>query len=498
MKRRLEIVAVVVLCAAFIRLAWAVIGVHVMTTARRHHVESAWFTMSAAALVAVLLTRRALPPPKSSGQDEQEKQEKQEKLAAALLIAAGFTLYWPALSVGLLSDDFVLLGKPLVGQWEFMRPLPLLLWRAVYPLTGPPGLHVLNVALHAINTVLVWKLAGNIAARSSSTVTRWIAAGVFIAFPAAVEPVVWASGIFDVLSVTLILSYIILSLRPGHKSMALALGALCGALVTKETAVVAPALGVLIVGRPRINTLVLTLSIVCVVGYAGVRLYFVPMEGPLPTKLEGYFFKELLGRPFASLLLPWARTELLDHPLVFAVLPQLVVAALLAAYAVRGCGTAILKHAVWVVVAAAPVFGYFYVSDWLEGSRYLYLPLVGWALLLSSLVHPQLAPAFHTIARISLAALLIISVVGVRMHLRPWMQAARVRDAVLFQARLSHDRLGCAVSQFRDVPEVLEGAYVFRNGFTNAVGRPTTSNEYEASPPACVFTWSDGRFESSK
>jgi hypothetical protein len=94
-----------VLClAALGRLVWVVIGYYVLERSERHHLETAWLIFISVAIVAAAClpaARRtvALPSRAVAG--------------PALLvacIAASLLLYYRSLEVGLLSDDFVLLG----------------------------------------------------------------------------------------------------------------------------------------------------------------------------------------------------------------------------------------------------------------------------------------------------------------------------------------------------------------------------------------------------
>ena len=68
-------------------------------------------------------------------------------------------------TLGPLSDDFVLKGwsdhsQFVSGDREFVRPLPLLVWRLLSLLgLGYGGTHLLNVLLHGLNAGLVGLLA---------------------------------------------------------------------------------------------------------------------------------------------------------------------------------------------------------------------------------------------------------------------------------------------------------------------------------------------------
>jgi hypothetical protein len=79
---------------------------------------------------------------------------------------------------------------------------------------------------------------------------------------------------------------------------------------------------------------------------------------------------------------------------------------------------------------------------------------------------------------------------GVRRHIEPWREAARLRDAVVGGARAALAGSGCRQGTFTNVPESIGGAYVLGNGFHESVGVPAP----EAPSPACTFEWTGGAF----
>ncbi len=491
MRRRIQTAVVILAWLAYARLAWVVLAAHVTGGARRHHVEAAWFLLASIAVVAALLARSdrvgdtaAAGGPGKPG----DGPGKPGPYAVPLFVALAFVLYRPALGVGLLSDDFVLLAKPLFGAWEFVRPVPMLLWKAVYPLGGPAALHVVNVTLHALNAGLVWIFARQIGCGAPG---RWIAAFFFLTFPAAVEPVTWSAGIFDVLLATLTLAAALLAHRPQRSSRVAALLLVVAALFTKETAVVLPVLLALAASASRRRPFEWTTVAAagCVAGYVAFRIVAMP-GSPAPfAPLDGYVVKELAGRPFASLVLPWTRAELLRHPIALAVVPQLAAGALIVRYAVRHNASRLLPLFLWILVSVLPLLGYLYVGDSLEGSRYLYVPLAAWAVVIARLIEVPAAAA-PRLSHAAIAVVIALHAIGVRAHIRPWKDAASLRDRIVAAARAAHDASGCSTSSFDGVPHSVEGAHLFRNGFAEAVVKPIDEN----ATADCAFTWTGDRF----
>jgi hypothetical protein len=134
-----------------------------------------------------------------------------DPLVVCAFVIAAAVLYFPALRVGFLSDDFVLArlaaqNEFLGGSWEFFRPLPVLCFK----LAGqhPVVLHSAIVMLHGANAALVAVLAS----AAGQSVTGAIAAGaIFLTFPAHAEAVAWCSGVQDVLMTAGVLTAVTLA-----------------------------------------------------------------------------------------------------------------------------------------------------------------------------------------------------------------------------------------------------------------------------------------------
>lgn len=199
--------------------AWQA-GAFYLNEAGRHRLEAAWFVFAAVAIAAVWVRRRRT----DRGPDAAPETAKWPAwLVMAAMIPVAMALYWPAISLGLLADDFVLLDRSLAGSvvpggWQFYRPLPLLFMKLGHALAGPALLHTANIVLHGVNAWLLWRLADRLGH------SRWpalAAATVFLFFPAAVEPVGWNSGIFDVAVTAFGLTFLHLAMTPGRTALAL-------------------------------------------------------------------------------------------------------------------------------------------------------------------------------------------------------------------------------------------------------------------------------------
>ena len=150
-------------------------------------------------------------PPSSSSLGSLESWTRWAPWTLCALIAVSFL---PATWAGFVWDDAVLSGakplKHLGGLWQiWFEPRSLKeyeghYWPILYTtfwlehrLWGlhPLGYHLVNLALHAGVTLLLWKLLRQLAAPGA-----WLAAAVFAVHPLHVESVVWVMGRKDLLA----------------------------------------------------------------------------------------------------------------------------------------------------------------------------------------------------------------------------------------------------------------------------------------------------------
>jgi hypothetical protein len=154
---------------------------------------------------------------------------------------------------------------------------------------------------------------------------------------------------------------------------------------------------------------------------------------------------------------------------------------------------------VWVVAAVAPLLGTLFVTADLEGTRYLYLPLVGWAMLLSELAAHQ---ASKRARQLGLAAIVIIAAAGTYgtwRHQTAWVQAAALRDRVLAEAGSAMSRTACTSAAFFELPDNVDGAFVFRNGFIEAartMGVGAVEATVKPETDRCWFEWTSSGFRN--
>ena len=152
---------------------------------------------------------------------------RRDALAALALGLLAGACYLPAmLWGGLIWDDFIWSQSRAVLEWSGLSTIwswPSRIEREVHywPLTyttfwlehkiwglAPAGYHVVNVLLHLLNSLLVWRLLLRLAVPGA-----WVAAAVFAAHPLHVESVAWIIERKDVLSGLFYLTAVLVWLR---------------------------------------------------------------------------------------------------------------------------------------------------------------------------------------------------------------------------------------------------------------------------------------------
>lgn len=505
--RRVFDAALVVLLAGWAAYTAILSSGYFFSLVPKHRGETAWIVLAGLWLL-VAWRKTGIEDTPGAPSEAGRRADFLSVSAACFLLA--FALYWPALGLGLLSDDFVLLDRAAQRDfWSaspFWRPVPLALWAAAGATShAAVGLHVVNVALHAVNGALLVTVARHMGLPGHASA---VAGALFLCFPASVEAVAWASGIQDVLLVTGCLVFVLACSSPKHgwRAAGAGLAGLAVALGTKETAVAAPFLAFAITWRRDERWPVLVLAgTAAAVAYVVFRMPAIQGEQGFAIVPSRYFLKELLSRPFATLAVPFTAAELARAPALGVATTAVLLSWLVAAASAgRGAGAkvgTVVRGAAWVLISVAPVYSMFFVSAELEGSRYLYLPACGWALLLSALLAGAPRTPWSRAGLATAAALALVWAAGTRVHLGNWEAAAQVRDRVLADAARQLNREECAVVQFTGVPDSLHGAYVFRNGFPEALRvAGGTGPDSAAAPglpdaPGCTVEWRDGAFE---
>ncbi len=491
-------------------LAWAayssaLVTGHFLSLIPKYRGESAWLILVALGCIVVMFGRQSLSgaptvPPRLSVMQ-----------AVSLVVSFGLlslVLYVVSLPIGLLSDDFVLLDHAarnqfVVRSWH-LRPLPLLVWSLVNSIAHTAScLHAVNIALHAVNAALVVVLARRLGLTMRASV---VAGAMFVCFPGSVEPVAWACGIQDLLATGFCLAFVLasgFSERP-DLVMPLSMAALFAALLSKETAVVAPVLAVAawFGSKDRWDVRPVLWGFLMVAVYAAVRMSVFVVDSGFLAMPSHYFTKELISRAFSTLAAPFAGRELLRFPVLGVVLAwffgALLVLAVWDGWRDRRSALRVTRCALWALVPALPVWSALFISADLQGSRYLYLSTCGWSVLLAGLLVERQTTSGRDAGTAVAALLLVVWCLGVRSHLTDWQEAASVRERVLASAASHLRDTPCRVVRFTELPDSVRGAYVFRNGFLEALEHRGALRQRatlaDAVQPGCTLQWNGKGF----
>ncbi len=159
-------------------------------------------------------------------------------LFVVALVVAVFLVYQPAWRGGfILDDDLHLLNNPVLkpgglldawvpGTYLNYWPLTFTAYRLQFDIWGlnPLGFHLVNIALHAISALLVWRILLQLKAPGAM-----FAAALFALHPVNVESVAWIAQLKNILSLLLALVSVLLYLLFEEKGkrwcMVLSIGA---------------------------------------------------------------------------------------------------------------------------------------------------------------------------------------------------------------------------------------------------------------------------------
>jgi hypothetical protein len=209
------------------------------------------------------------------------------------------------------------------------------------------------------------------------------------------------------------------------------------------------------------------------IGYVGWRLSVAGSRFDNQPSTTRRGLEHFLTSPFAALGSPWSSADLARSPLV-GIAPCLLLLAAIVMFVwqprpPRQTLAAVLLL-VCALVAVAPVGRYFFVAPDLEGSRYLYLSSAFLALFVADLL-AHTRTAREGVRAGLVAAVVVLFAIGVHVHLRPWHDAAQSRDALLGAIGHAAERERCSTVAVVDVPDNVDGAYVFRNGLAEALAQ---------------------------
>ena len=382
--------------------------------------------------------------------------------ALGLLVGLG---YFPALQGGFVWDDVIFAEEPVIHRWSglwsiWFSPADIEneghYWPIVYTsfwlehkLWGlaPAGYHAVNLLLHWVNSLLVWRLLSRLAVPGA-----WAVAAVFAVHPLHVESVAWIIERKDLLSALLYLTAVLTWIRfvetPARPRYCLALALFTVGLLSKSVVVTLPVALLIWHGwqRERVtSTDLLRLAPFFVVGLAVTLADYSFYSSREPLDLGYSFIERVLIASRASWFyvgkLLWPVDLAVIYPLwdirstdplawLFAVGAAALVALLWLGR--RRMGRGPLAAVLFYAVTLSPVLGfvdYGYMQFAFVADRFQYLAGIGvMAVLLGAAAHgaSRLPAASRMPARAALAVILAL------LGTLTWNQSRIYRDEVAF------------------------------------------------------------------
>jgi len=315
---------------------------------------------------------------------------------------------------------------------SFYRPLFLVWLRLNYGLFGAHamGWHLTTIGVHVAATYMVYLLAQRLMREPAAA----IAGLIFGVHPVHVEVATWISAVSDSLMTVFFIAAVLCfaNSRERQKPAWMALSLLCYALalLTKEPAATLPFVIVAYAcfypedSSPRWRTGLqdaapyVAITVAYIVARATALRGFSHPVTPLSTGQVFLTFPSLLWFYLRMLLFPFRLS--LDYDLAYVsaagfhsfVLPLIVVllaAGLLFFWAKRSRDAAVGFASIWLVAALLPVFDLRVLEqgDFVH-DRYLYLPSVGFAILLAAAIAQlsQVKPGYPAL-RFAAAAVVV-------------------------------------------------------------------------------------------
>ncbi|MEP6652166.1 MAG: tetratricopeptide repeat protein [Myxococcales bacterium] len=397
----------------------------------------------------------------------------------ALLLLTGTVLaYLPVWHAGLIWDDrSFIMDNPLMrradGLWRFWfsrkpvdyYPLTSTIWWIEWRLWGenPLGYHLVNVLLHGLNAVSLWRLLARLKLPGS-----WLAAAIFAVHPVAVESVAWIAEGKNVLAMLFYLASLSCFARfcssatatvvpspsagtPSWRWYGLAL--LCFLLALLGKTVVAPMPFILLwliwwergaVNRRDVLLLLPFFALSVAIGLVSFWFQAHRAIGADIVRTDG-FWARLAGAGWAiwfyayKVLLPLGLRSIyprwqVDAGAWWSYLPALLVAAAFGAFwrARRSWGKGPLSALFYFVVMLSPVLGFMdigFMRFSLVADHWQYFAMVGPLVLIAGGV----ALRYQRLGlqgRRAFAA--VVSVLLIGLTVLTWRQSELYRDAGTF------------------------------------------------------------------
>ena len=389
------------------------------------------------------------------------------------MVAAVIFAYQPAWTAGFIwDDDDYVTHNPLLTAPDGLKriwfstdspsqyfPLTYTSFRVQHALWGlnPAGYHWVNILLHAVNALLVWRLLCRLAVPGA-----WLGAAIFALHPVQVESVAWITELKNVQSLFFFLLALLAWIefveeRRGWGAYALSLLCCALALFSKTTACTLPAALLLVlwlrkkpIDRARILQIVPFVAISLAMGLVtvwwerheqgtdGSGFGLGPLERVLLAGRALWFYLGKFVWP-TDLAFSYPRWTIdATNPAAYVWLAATAALGAVIFFVRRFTGRGVETTAVFYVAMLSPLLGFFmlytfrysYVAD-----HYQYVALIGPGSLVGAVAGRAVANSQLRLLGLSLGAGLLVA-----LGLMTWQQSQTYRDLeTLWRATLARN-----------------------------------------------------------
>ncbi len=414
----------------------------------------------------------------------QEIQSSRNRITITLLFTAiGFIIYFPLLGNGFLSDDYdslyrIYIQKRILYR-EFLRPMIDISFYINYLISGLSAwsYYLFNISVHIINALLVFRFAAGYIMFSKKD--QWLFAfgsGIlFLIYPFHNESIAWLSGRLSSMACFFaLISLIIISGKQGKMaSVKSAIFFLLG-LFCYESIIFLPAIMLLIQwqkGRSVKNLFKQSVFWLLVIFfYLFIRLLLSgEITGDYGERLsDNHFLQKCLnaGKVFGRLFLPGSEHQslLITLTIVICFISITITGFILKNKNRNGVGkTKWIALMAFALISLLLPIAFGVSTRTSESDRLLYFPSCFICMLVMAailLIFKNTGVRWLWISGVSIYFLCCLEINNMR-----WVKASRAAESILETVR----NRGTKNVILINVPDELEGAFVFRNGLIKAL-----------------------------
>lgn len=409
------------------------------------------------------------------------KSIKKRCLPLLVFLLIGTAIYFPILNNEFLSDDYDSLYRICIEHTilikEFFRPLIDISFKFNYIFGGldAKGYYIFNLLIHVFNAYLVYAIGKSFQIKfEGQELFAWLSALLFLFYPFHNEAVVWLSGrlssiacFFALISIRIIYT----NIRTILKAVLIGSFYMIG-LLAYESILFLPFIVLIFLWHREFslkqNCLMLAASVVVIIIYLLFRYY-------VSDAVYGEYGARMTDNDNWLVIIKAAKT------LGRTILPPSENSFLLSAFFIAGLGFfafltvklykkysfvqltvySKLMVAFSLSMAIPMLFGISTRTS--ESDRLLYFPSVFLCMLLSFLLIALLQSKIKRL--LTFSALTIYFLLCLTYNILNWEKASQLAKAIFDSIEQSKNKEIIVIN----MPDEVEGAFVFRNGFFKAI-----------------------------